>query len=56
MEEDNNFVGLGGVGADKVMAAPQPSMEDRAASNCMVDKANKGAKKMTEEKRRDAVW
>jgi hypothetical protein len=44
MEEDGNFVGPGG-GADKAMAAlPQPGAEDRAASNCMVNKANKGPK------------
>ncbi len=33
-----------------------PSVEDGAASNCMVNKANKGAKETTDERRSNVVW
>jgi hypothetical protein len=56
MEKDGNFIGPGG-GADKAMAAlPRPSAEDGATSNCSVNKANKGPKKSTEERRSNIVW
>ncbi len=55
MEEDNNYVGLGG-GADKVAAALQPGVEEGATSNCMADEAKEGAKEVTEEWRSDVIW
>ncbi len=56
MEEDSNFVGPGG-GADKATAAPsRPGAEDGAASNRMVNKANKGPRELMEERRSNVIW
>ena len=38
------------------MEAPRLGAGDGITSNCMVDKANKGAEKMAEERRRDVIW
>jgi hypothetical protein len=55
VEEDDDFIGPGG-GADKAKAALQLGAEDRAALNCMVNKANEGAKETLEERRSNIVW
>jgi hypothetical protein len=55
VEEDDDFIDPGG-GADKEKAALQLGAEDRATLNCMVNKANKGAKKTLEERRSNVVW